>query len=63
MIEARVLLRIIGAQRLTTSYTTRTVRSAGSPESRTSMTLPTTTPFKDTLLPGISPEADSKWVS
>ena len=63
LIDARVLLRIIGVQRRTTSYTTRTVRSAGSPDSRTSMTLPTTTPFKETLLPVIRPAADSKWVS
>jgi hypothetical protein len=38
------------------------VRSAGSPERLTSRTLPTTTPFSETTLPGTSPAAVSKCV-
>jgi hypothetical protein len=63
LIAARVPLRRRGAARRSTSYTTRTVRSAGSGERMTSRTLPTVTPFNRTGLPATRPDAESKRVS
>ena len=63
LMAARVPLRRRGAARRSTSYTTRTVRSAGSGERMTSSTLPTVTPFNRTGLPATRPDAESKRVS